>query len=83
LNTTVGHDCRFGAYCTTAPLAAVSGNVTAGDGVEIGTGAAIRQGVTLGRGSMAGMGSVVVSDVADNSIVVGNPARALRQLADF
>jgi sugar O-acyltransferase (sialic acid O-acetyltransferase NeuD family) len=80
LGVTVGHDCVFGDYCTVAPVVPVSGNVTLGDGVEIGTGASIRQGIHMGAGSMAGMGAVVVKDVAANQLVVGSPARPLKDL---
>jgi acetyltransferase-like isoleucine patch superfamily enzyme len=32
---------------------------------------------------MAGMGAVVVRDVAARDLVVGNPARVVRQLEEF
>jgi len=83
INATVGHDCKFDDYCTVAPLAAISGNVSCAAGVEIGTGAAIRQGIKIGRGAMVGMGSVVVSNVEPLAVVVGNPAKKLRDLGDF
>lgn len=82
-NATVAHDDCIGDFCTISPLVAISGNVVCEDGVEIGTGAAIRQGTRIGRGAMVGMGAVVVSDVAPNECVVGNPARRLRTLPPF
>lgn len=83
LNVTVGHDCVFGDFCTIAPMVPVSGNVKLGDGVEIGTGASIRQGITMGAGSMAGMGAVVVKDVAARELVVGSPAKPIKELPDW
>jgi len=76
----LGHDTTLGEFCTVAPLASVSGCITAISGVEIGTGSAIRQGVTLQPGCLVGMGGVVLSDVAANSVVVGNPAKPLKML---
>lgn len=80
---TIAHDDRIGDFCTIAPQAAISGNVTCDDGVEIGTNATIRQGLRIGRGAMVGMGAVVTRDVEANECVVGNPARRLRMLAPF
>lgn len=83
LNSTIGHDALVGDFCTIAPMVAISGNVRLGPGTEVGTGACLREGITMGRGSMAGMGAVVVRDVAERDLVVGNPARVMRQLAEF
>lgn len=46
-----------------------------GRGVTVGANATIGPGLALGEFSMVGMGSVVTSDVAAYSLVVGNPAR--------
>lgn len=49
-------------------------------GVTIGSGATILCGVEIGENAMIGAGSVVVQDVPANSVVVGNPARVIREL---
>lgn len=43
----------------------------------IGGGAIIQPGVTIGDRCIVGAGAVVTKDVADDLIVVGNPARSL------
>lgn len=40
----------------------------------------ILPGVTIGRGSTVGAGSVVVKDVPERSVAVGNPARVVRTI---
>lgn len=45
-------------------------------GATIGANATIMCGVTIGHYAVIGAGSVVLTDVADHSIVVGNPAKA-------
>jgi acetyltransferase-like isoleucine patch superfamily enzyme len=50
-------------------------------GASIGTSATILCGVTIGENAVVGAGSVVTRDVPDNAVVVGNPARALRSVA--
>lgn len=47
-------------------------------GASIGSGAVIMGGVTIGPGALIGAGAVVTSDVEENSIVAGVPARLLR-----
>jgi acetyltransferase-like isoleucine patch superfamily enzyme len=48
-------------------------------GASIGTSATILCGVTIGENAVIGAGSVVTHDVPDNTIVAGNPARAMRK----
>lgn len=80
--TTVGHDCRVGAFVHLAPAAVLSGNVTVEDDCYIGTNATIIQGLTIGRGAIVGAGAVVVHDVPSHCTVVGVPARILRRPAE-
>jgi len=49
------------------------------DHVWIGANVIILPGVRIGRNSAIGAGSVVTKDVPPNCLVVGNPARVLRQ----
>jgi UDP-2-acetamido-3-amino-2,3-dideoxy-glucuronate N-acetyltransferase len=51
-------------------------------GASIGAGAVILPGVTIGQRAMVGAGAVVTKDVPDDAVVVGNPARVVRTLAD-
>lgn len=51
-----------------------------GNGAWLGARSIITKGVTIGEGAIVGMGSVVVNDVPAYTIVVGNPARAVREL---
>lgn len=44
----------------------------------LGQACTIRQHLRIGRGSLIGMGAVVLKDVPPNSVMVGNPARRLR-----
>ncbi len=76
----LGHDCVIGDYTSIAPLASISGNVTLCQGVDIGTSAAIRQRLSLGHGCGIGMGSIVVNDVPANTLVIGNPAKQIREI---
>ncbi len=51
-------------------------------GASIGSGATILSKVTIGERAIVGAGSVVTRDVPPDTIVAGNPARALRRVGD-
>lgn len=48
----------------------------------IGAGALILPGVTIGENAIVGAGSVVTKEVADNTVVAGNPAQVIKKLED-
>jgi sugar O-acyltransferase (sialic acid O-acetyltransferase NeuD family) len=75
LNTTVGHDCTFGDFCTVAPGVNISGNCTFGNRVDVGTQAAFRQHVRVCDDAVIGMGAVVVKDIVEAGTYVGVPAK--------
>lgn len=49
-------------------------------GSSIGSNATILCGITIGENSLIGAGSVVVKDVPANTVVIGNPARVVKNL---
>jgi UDP-2-acetamido-3-amino-2,3-dideoxy-glucuronate N-acetyltransferase len=51
-------------------------------GASIGSGAVILCGVTIGEEAMIGAGAVVSHDVPDHTVVVGVPARLIREGID-
>ncbi len=56
--------------------------ITVGDNVWIGAGVQVMPGVTIGSNVVIGGGSVVVKDVPDSSVAVGNPCRVVRRITD-
>jgi galactoside O-acetyltransferase len=55
------------------------GPIVIGSNVRVGMGAVILDGVTIGENSIVAPGSVVYDNVPPDTIVIGNPARPLRQ----
>ena len=81
----VAHDCRIGDFVTFAPRVSCNGRVEIGDHAYIGTGATLKQGshrkpLRIGEGAIVGMGAVVLKDVGDGEVVVGNPATVIRKV---
>lgn len=52
-------------------------------GAIIGAGATILPGISIGNNALVGAGSVVVDDVPDNYVVVGNPAKFIKYIFDI
>jgi len=64
-------------------MAALSlgGDVRVGRCCYLGARSAVRQDISIGDNGQLGMGSVVIKDVAADTVVVGNPARFLKKIA--
>ena len=52
-------------------------------GAKIGANATLLPGVVIGRHALVGAGAVVVCDVPDGKVVVGNPARVVKDITDL
>ena len=63
--------------CTTLG-AKSSGRPIIGDNVLLGANVTIVGGVRVGNNVTIGAGAVVVKDIPDNAIAVGNPARVIK-----
>ncbi len=77
-NSFLGHNSFMDVYAHLATNSVVGANVHVGKAVHIGSNATIREKIHLGDFCFIGAGAVVLHDVPDNAIVVGNPARVLR-----
>ena len=52
-------------------------------GSKIGANATLLPGVTIGRNALVGAGAVVVRDVPDGKVVIGNPARIIKDVSEL
>jgi UDP-N-acetylglucosamine acyltransferase len=73
----IGHDAEIGNDCEISTHSVVGGYVKIGNNTKIKLNTTIRNRKTIGDNTIVGMGSVVVKDIGDNMIIVGNPAKPL------
>lgn len=56
--------------------------ITVGNNVWIGAGVQVMPGITIGNNVVIGGGSVVVKDIPDDVVAVGNPCMVLREITE-
>jgi UDP-3-O-[3-hydroxymyristoyl] glucosamine N-acyltransferase len=77
----IAHSAIIGKHCVIIALSLVGGSTHIGDYAYIAPSAALINKIEIGKNAMVGMGAVVTADVADNTVVVGVPARPIRKNA--
>ncbi len=75
----INHDDHLENDVTVCTNVSLAGFVYVEAGCYLGQACNVRQYLRIGKGSLIGMGSVVLHDVPPNSVMVGNPARRLRE----
>ena len=78
-NSIITHDCVIGDFVEISPSVNVLGNVKIGDFTHLGSNSTILANITIGKNSIVGAGSVVTKDIPDNCIVVGIPAKIIKE----
>lgn len=81
-NVSVCHDDIIEEGCVISGFCNIAGAVRIGKYTYLGLSASVKQGIAIGAYAIVGMGAVVVCDVADEMVVVGNPAREVRKNKD-
>lgn len=74
----IEHDCVLQDYVHISPNASLAGNVFVGEGSQIGIGASVIQGIKIGKWVTIGAGAVIINDVPDYAVVVGNPGKIIK-----
>lgn len=82
LHSDPGQPLRIGADVTVGHQAMLHG-CTVGDGSLIGIGATVLNGAVIGRGCLVGAGALVTEGktFADHCLILGSPARVVRELS--
>jgi acetyltransferase EpsM len=74
----IEHDCVIDHFVHISPGAALAGGVCVGEGSHVGINATIIQNVKIGKWVTVGAGAVVLTDIPDYAVVVGNPGKIIK-----
>lgn len=75
----VEHECKIGKFVHISPNVALAGGVKVGEFSHIGIGSSFLQCVKIGNNCKIGAGAVVISDIKNNCVAVGVPAKVIKK----
>ena len=78
----IAHNVKIGSFCVIASQVGIAGSTVLGNNVLIGGQAGISDHLKIGNNVKIGGKSGVVSDIEDNKIVMGYPAKSLREFVN-
>lgn len=73
------HDGSLADFVHLSPGVHLGGQVVVGRSAHLAVGVSVRNGITIGARSVVGVGAAVVSDLPDDVVAYGVPARVVRQ----
>ena len=76
----IGDNCTIGTGCVMMRSFPYKELPKIGNNVYIGSNSTVIGNIQIGNNVIVGAGSVVVKNIPDNSVVVGNPARIIRNI---
>lgn len=79
----ITHDGAAWVFRKEIPNLQVFGKIEIGDNCVIGKGAILFPNIKIGKNSIVGAGSVVISDIPENTVAIGVPARAFGSLDKY
>ena len=77
----IEHDVLIDDHCHIGPSAAVNGGCNIGTDCFIGSNAVVAPGITILNNSLIAAGSVVISNIEENSMYAGNPAKLKKKVS--
>lgn len=77
-SATIGNNCNFSQFTTIGSLSNRAAIIE--DNVYIGPQVCILEHIKIGEGAMIGAGSIVTKNIEKNKVVVGNPAKIIKDV---
>jgi len=73
-NCNIGHEVSIGENCIITGMTMIAGATKIGNNTFVAPHSTIKNSITIGKNVFVGIGSLVLSDIPDNTTVVGRPA---------
>lgn len=73
----IGHDVILGQNSLVCSFSLIAGHACIGNNSFIGGSSCVRDNISIGKGVIVSMGAVVLNNIKDNLVVLGNPAKAI------
>jgi acetyltransferase-like isoleucine patch superfamily enzyme len=80
--TNIGHNCDIGENTVMAAGVILNGGVEVGKNCWFGSGSLVKNHVSICDNVVIGMGSVVIKNIIESGIYVGNPAKYLKPITE-
>ncbi|HEB5046597.1 TPA: hypothetical protein R0E73_004688 [Aeromonas hydrophila subsp. hydrophila] len=75
----IAHDCNIGRNVTITAGVSLCGHVTIGENSRLAPNSTVKQRINIGRDCTIGLGAVVLKNVPDGDVMIGNPALSLKR----
>lgn len=77
-SSSIDHDCILGDGVHVSPGSHLGGGVNVGSMTWVGIGVSVKQSLSIGKNVVVGAGAAVVSNLPDNTVYAGVPAREFK-----
>ena len=77
----VDHDTQVGEYSRLMPGVNIGGHIVIGKRATVGIGASVIEEIVIGDDAFVSGESVVIKDVAESTLVLGVPAKAIKKIS--
>lgn len=76
----IAHGVKIGRNSMIIANAMIAGSVELGENVWIAPSSSIINGVSIGKNTIIGMGTVILKQVGEKDVMIGNPGRSIKKI---
>tara|TARA_B100001093_G_scaffold469682_1_gene490586 strand:+ start:1034 stop:1633 length:600 start_codon:yes stop_codon:yes gene_type:complete len=77
-SSSIDHDCNINDFTHISPGAVLCGGVHISEGAQVGANSVISPNIKIGKWATIGAGAVIINDIPEYAVVVGNPGKIIK-----